>query len=207
MFTPRILLMRHGQVRQQEPRRFLGQQDVVLDATGRQQAELAGQRLQDLDIGLALCSDLIRAEETAKTVLRGREVELMADPRLREICLGQWQGLTQQEVEERFPGEHEARGADLAGFRPTGGESFRDVQLRAKSCLEELPLSQGNVLVVAHSGVNRTLLCHALGLDLAGLFSFGQDYCCLNVLLPETEGGAGWRVDQLNYPLGRETVL
>jgi probable phosphoglycerate mutase len=106
----------------------------------------------------------------------------MATPLLREIALGSWEGLTVDEVRERHPGQYEQRGADLAGFRPAGGESFADVQARAVRFLESLGPLTGDVLAVAHGGFNRTLLCHVLGRDLSGLFSLAQEYCCVNVL-------------------------
>jgi probable phosphoglycerate mutase len=179
--------VRHGQVEQVLPRRFLGQRDVPLDAEGERQADVLGRALAQTPCDAAYCSDLERARETLRRILARRERRPvpMATPLLREIALGNWEGLTVDEVRERHPGQYEGRGADLAGFRPTGGESFADVQARAVRFLDSLGPLTGDVLAVAHGGFNRTLLCHVLGLDLAELFSLAQEYCCVNVLRRE----------------------
>ncbi|MFH1913825.1 MAG: histidine phosphatase family protein [Pseudomonadota bacterium] len=209
--------MRHGQVVQVTPRRFLGQRDVALDDEGERQADAVGRALA-LPLDAALCSDLVRARETARRVLahctqapgaaggcsidegsvdesaRGggprcdRPLVASPMPLLREIALGQWEGLTVDEVCQRHPGEYERRGADLAGYRPAGGESFADVQARAVRFLDSLGPQTGTVLAVAHGGFNRALLCHVTGLALADLFSIPQDYCCVNVLHRTAEG-------------------
>ncbi len=190
-----VYLMRHGAIFQQRPRRFIGQTDFPLAAEGRTQAALWREPLADVPFAAAVSSDLTRCLETASIVLAGRDIPVRPEPRLREIDLGQWEGLTVEEVKERFPGDYERRGHDLVGCRPRNGEGFGDVQARAVAALAELTDIDGNVLVVAHGGVNRTLLCHALGLDLSHLFRLGQDYCRLNVLHLSEEV---WRVEAVN---------
>jgi probable phosphoglycerate mutase len=190
-----LFLMRHGAIVQQDPRRFIGQTDHPLTEAGRRQAALWREVLADVPFAAAVASDLCRCRETAALVLGDRDLPVRPEPRLREIALGAFEGLTVDEVRERFPGAYERRGCDIAGFRPQGGESFADVQARAVAALAELKDLCGNVLVVAHGGVNRTVLCHALGIDLGRLFRLGQDYCRLNLL---DLGPDCWRVDGVN---------
>lgn len=91
-----------------------------------------------------------------------------------------------EEVRERFPGGYEARGLDIVNYRPPGGESFADLSDRiwpafasiADSCASETR----PVVVVAHAGVNRVLLCRLLGMPLANLFRLKQGYGCCNVV-------------------------
>lgn len=190
-----LFLMRHGAIVQRHPRRFIGQTDHPLTDEGRAQAALWREALADVPFAAAVSSDLSRCRETAAIVLGGRDITVRPEPRLREIALGAFEGLTVDEVRERFPGAYERRGCDIAGFTPQGGESFADVQKRAVAALAELAPLCGNVLVVAHGGVNRTILCHALGLDLSRLFRLGQDYCRLNLLDLSPDC---WRVDAVN---------
>ncbi|WP_246298871.1 histidine phosphatase family protein [Desulfolutivibrio sulfodismutans] len=206
----RVWLFRHGELPQVSPRRFVGQSDIALSEAGRRQAGYWASALARIPFALAVASDLSRCLETARIMLAGRDIFLRREPRLREIALGDWEGLTVAGVRERFPGHYEARGADLAGFRPSGGESFADVQARAGAALEALISEAGQVreaggadaalgdrdggwaevLAVAHGGVNRTLLCGLLDMPLGNLFRLGQDYGCLN-LLEFTDGGPG----------------
>jgi probable phosphoglycerate mutase len=190
-----IFLLRHGAIIQQRPRRFVGQTDFPLTVEGREQAGLWREALADVPLDAAVTSDLTRCRETAAIVLDSRGLVARPEPRLREIDLGAWEGLTVKEVGDRFPGAYQRRGCDLADCRPDGGESFADVQARAVAVLCELAECDGNILVVAHGGVNRTILCHALGMPLAHLFRLAQDYCRLNILCLTPEC---WRVDAVN---------
>jgi len=193
-----VLLMRHGQIIQ-EPQaedgahRFVGDRDLPLDATGRRQAREAGRILAALGPGLGLrraaSSDLSRSVKTLALAVGALDPAplLRAEPGLREICIGDWQGLYPEEVRKLTPGGFAARGADLAGYRPPGGENFKDVTKRAMAALTSLAreaeaAGDGVTLAVAHAGVNRAVLCAALDLPLSRVLALPQDYGCLNLL-------------------------
>jgi probable phosphoglycerate mutase len=195
-----LLLMRHGEIPQEEPRRYVGRRDLPLTETGRAQASAWAGVLAGVPLAGAWCSDLLRCRETAGLALAGTDLAAVALPGLRELSLGEWEGLTEAEVRERFPGEFERRGADLARVAPTGGESFVQAQRRFCAALEESLPPRGIALVVAHAGVNRACLCRALGLPPADVFRLGQDYGCLNVL--EIRPDAPARLKALNLPPG-----
>lgn len=182
MSGPVLHLLRHGETVAERPWRFLGQRDVALSGLGRAQARWWQERLMGVPFAEVLCSDMVRCRETAEIVAQGRNLPLQTLPGLREINLGAWDGLSKAEVQERFPGQYEARGADLAGFRPPGGESFRDLQDRTWAALEPYLKGQGPLLMVGHAGVNRVLICKALGLPLEHLFRLGQGPGCHNIV-------------------------
>lgn len=179
----RIYLIRHGEITQLRPRRFVGQLDLPLTRTGCAQIQAVAQYLQDKGIARLLCSPLSRCVHGADIIgqVLGLSPELV--PEMREISLGAWEGLTVDEVKSRFPGQYAARGQDLAGFCPQGGESFTDVQTRVWPVVEALMQEDnGAVAVVAHGGVNRAILCRVLGMPLANVFALGQDYGCVNII-------------------------
>ncbi|MCB2227685.1 MAG: histidine phosphatase family protein [Desulfarculaceae bacterium] len=169
-----IYLLRHGEITQSKPRRMVGQADLPLTELGRAQAgwwrgELAGHQFREI-----VCSDLSRCVGTAEIVANGRPVR--QDPAWREVSLGEWTGLSHEEIEARFPGEWEQRGANLAQHRTQGGESFAEVAARALPALEALAQGEGDVLVVSHSGVMRALVCAVLGIPLGRLLSLEIGY-------------------------------
>jgi 2,3-bisphosphoglycerate-dependent phosphoglycerate mutase/probable phosphoglycerate mutase len=86
---------------------------------------------------LVITSDLWRAAETASVFAEATGVPLRTDERLRETNLGQWQGLTPEEVEKGWPGRFSQWRADPR-FAPPGGESRIQVADRAVSLLREL---------------------------------------------------------------------
>jgi len=196
----RLFLLRHGAVEPETPWRYLGQRDLPLCLAGRGQAALWRETLSTVDFSFACTSDLTRCQATAQAVLAGRALTARPLPALREIDLGQWDGLTRQEVRERHPGQYEARGVRIADYRTPGGESFRDVAGRAVAGLAPiLDTAQGDVLAVSHAGTIRALVCALVGLPLERLFHLGQGACCLSIL---ERGGDGWVLTALNLPPG-----
>lgn len=178
-----VYLVRHGEITQTSPRRFVGQTDLPLTERGRAQMAGVADFLAGKGVMRLLCSPLTRCVESADIV--GQALGLVPEtmPDLREIGLGAWEGLTVDEVRERFPGRYEARGRNLAGFRPPGGESFADVQRRAWPVFELATTDADEPLaIVAHGGVNRVLLCRILGMPLENLFRLDQHYACINIL-------------------------
>jgi len=74
--------------------RYQGQTDVPLDDTGRRQARALAGYLADKPIRAIYASDLRRAHETAQIVTERHSCSVQADPRLREISFGRWEGRT-----------------------------------------------------------------------------------------------------------------
>ncbi|MGE4265695.1 MAG: histidine phosphatase family protein [Desulfovibrio sp.] len=193
-----LLLLRHGEIPQAAPSRFVGQRDLPLTERGQAQAQAWSRHLAALPLASAWCSDLVRCRHTAALALAGAPLAATTLPALREIHLGGWEGLTVDEVRQRFPGEHEKRGADLAHTIPSGGESFAQAQHRFWDALTHIARQgPGLALVVAHGGVIRAALCRLLGLRLDSLFRLGQDYCGLNIVTFPAPGDAHVRAMNL----------
>ena len=175
-----IYLLRHGEIVQSRPRRMVGQRDLPLTPRGLAQAQWWRAELAGTAFGRIVTSDLSRCQETAEIVANGQGVSL--DPAWREISLGRWEGLSKEEIWERYPGQWEARGADLGNYRIAGGESFADAAARALPALEDLAGLEGDALVITHSGIMRALLCTVLGLPLDNLLRLEVDYAGLCLL-------------------------
>lgn len=191
-----ILLIRHGEIARHNPSRFVGSRDLPLTPQGRLQIERLGRTLVSRRISRVLCSPLSRARESADILCRtiGGAAEEVAG--FKEICLGNWEGLSVDEVKERFPGCYEARRLNLQGFRPEAGESFTDLLLRAWPAFEEAAgLGDEQVAIVAHAGVNRVLLARILGLPLGQLFKLEQSHGCCNTIHSDERG---FRVHSIN---------
>ncbi|MCP4107867.1 MAG: alpha-ribazole phosphatase [Desulfobacteraceae bacterium] len=177
----RIYLLRHGEIDLQGEKRFIGQTDLPLNQNGTAQAYYWHRELADVVFSGIFCSDLRRTYKTA-CIIAGHE-NVQAMPQLREIKLGEWEGLSMLEIRTCFPDEWKKRGEDIVTYRPQGGESFADLHARAVPVFEQISgESDGNVLIVAHGGVNRVILCHVLGMPADNLFRLNQDYGCLNII-------------------------
>ena len=196
-----LYLIRHGEITPSNPYRFVGQRDLPLTTRGRNQARLLGEFFVSRSVEKVICSPLSRCVESAQIFCEclGGFPRILSD--LREIALGTWEGLSVDEVRGRFPGCYEARGMNLAGFRPQGGESFVDLLRRAWPAFESVVFdAHEKVAIVAHSGVNRVLLCRILDIPLGNLLRLEQNYGCLNTIHHDENG---YRVENINFCLGK----
>ncbi len=183
--TPtRLYLVRHGQVAEGHTTRYHGHNDIGLSPGGVQQFEALVAQLAAVPLKGIYSTDLSRTIKGAEIISRGRELAPLVIPELRELNFGVWEGLTFTEILEQYPSQLEARLRDLSSFRIPGGESLKDLEARALPRLRELLARhrEAAFLIVAHAGVNRVILCEALGLSLNHIFRLEQNYGCLNII-------------------------
>jgi alpha-ribazole phosphatase len=173
----RLLLVRHGVADGQEGR-AVGQLDLPLSERGR----AAIGALLASDPGRPdrlVSSDLVRARGSAQILAAHWGVEIVTEPRLRELGFGEWEGRTWQELERSDATRLERWMRDWTTERPPGGESFSDVVARVSSWLREwregAASSTGTTVVVAHAGSIRAILCELLGVPLGRAFEFEVD--------------------------------
>ncbi len=149
----RFLLVRHGQSEWNAQGRWQGQADPHLSDHGREEARLAVSALRDFK-GLIFSSPLLRARETAEII--SSEIgdgSVLIEPDLREIDVGEFSGLTNDEIEQRLPDAWRTlREGNLAAF--PGGESREHFLGRVRSSLERMAAHHpgAEILAVAHGG-------------------------------------------------------
>ena len=161
----RLVLIRHGETEKHKSRIFLGQKDVPLDDEGRDQCMHVGIEMQHFGIetDIIYTSTLSRAVESAQIIAdaMGGGLSVVREPEFSEMKLGHWDGLFIDDIKERFPEEYEARGRDLVNYRiDDEAENFVDLQKRAMKKLDEIiASSEGDIMLVSHSGVLRVIKC------------------------------------------------
>jgi probable phosphoglycerate mutase len=154
-----LWLIRHAESAWNAMGLWQGHADPGLSARGVAQAEALAQALAGEGIEAVVASDLRRARETARALAAALGVEPWHDARLRERDLGAWSGLTTPQIAGRWPDELARVRARDPEFRPGGGESIRDVAVRAGAFFQELVARPGPArwAVVTHGGVIRAL--------------------------------------------------
>lgn len=159
----RVLLLRHGRTAWNAQHRFQGQADPPLDEIGKAQAFEAAALVRALGPDLILSSDAQRAMQTAAPLGEITGLTVVAEPRFRERSLGHWEGLTRDEVAERYPDEY----ADWVAGRDVsrrGGESRDEVAARACEAFAEVPDDTRLAVIVTHSATAMALCAAMLGL-------------------------------------------
>jgi 2,3-bisphosphoglycerate-dependent phosphoglycerate mutase len=169
-----MILVRHGQSTWNREHRIQGQLDPPLSDEGRRQAELLGRRLAGRRLAGFYTSDLKRAFETAEAI--GALVDLKPEPTpgLREIYLGDWEGLRTEAIAERFPDAWARWTEEPDWDLVPGGEGAARFESRVIATLDEIldRHSHGDVLVVTHGGVIQVALHRVIGRPSRGLFPF-----------------------------------
>ncbi len=196
----RIVVLRHGQTEHNASGIWQGHLDSDLTQLGREQARAAAGALAAYQPTLVVASDLRRAAHTGDEVAGASGAEISYDDRWREIHVGQWEGMTAQEVLEQYPDERlrHFRGEDFK--RGVDGESLTEVADRVREALAELLslLGPGETAVVATHGITgRVVVGELVDLDRATawrvLGGFGNCHWAEVV-----EGEAGWRIQAWN---------
>lgn len=157
--------LRHG-----EPvggRRYRGQTDDPLSDKGwaQMRAAIAGERPWTAIVS----SPLTRCAAFARWLADESGLPLDFDDRLKEVGFGVWEGKTADELSHDDPDCVFEFKRDPVGRRPRGAERLEDFHARAVAAYEDIldRHAGGHVLVVAHAGVMRMVICHVLGLPAA----------------------------------------
>ncbi len=160
----RLYLIRHGETEWNSERRAQGQSDIPLNKKGIELAEVTAEALKDVPFDYCVTSPLKRARKTAEIMVGDRDIPIIEEPRIKEICFGEAEG---KRIGSEF---HEVDPAMLKlihmdpwnypGF--PNGESIEDVVKRATEVREELTADPENkdktILVSMHGCVLRAFL-------------------------------------------------
>lgn len=197
-----IILTRHGHVDWIAPERFRGRAELPLSDLGQRQAAALGERIARSWTPSAIyASPLSRCQHTAQAIAKAAGGAVQTLPDLIDTDYGQWQGLTHQEVEKRWPQafkrwfEH----PDMTAI--PSGETLAMVLVRStavlRKMLDEHP--DGQVVLVGHDSINRVILLHALGLPLSQYWRIRQDPCCVNELHLDAQGCSLSRLNETHH--------
>ncbi len=201
MKRTRVFIVRHGAAGGVRPGAFIGQIDPPLSDEGAARMETVAISLARVPVKKVYSSPLARCLESARIVGRRLGLAPIVHEGLKEVSLGEWEGLTLTEIAERFPEEAGRMRRERVGFVHPGGESIEEMASRARKACEEIVVrSEGeDVAVVGHGGVNRAILAAAMDMPVSGMFRLHQDEGCVSVV--EVAGGYPM-IRLLNAPPG-----
>lgn len=170
-----VVLVRHGETAMTVSRGYSGSSEPgpPLNERGRAQARAAAALVDRVGRDLwgdieypseIVASPMVRTQETARIVAERLGLPVRTEERVKEADFGAWQGLTAEQIEERWPGTIEPWHT-LATVRPPGGESLVDVGERLRSVYDDLLAGGGGrtVVVVSHAVAIRAALGLAMG--------------------------------------------
>lgn len=179
-----FILVRHGPTHWNTAGRIQGHTDIPLSDEG--QARAGMQRIPAIYSDAAwVSSPLIRAMQTAQQM---GCVDPVIEPALIEMNWGEWEGLTLSELQQNYGDELKTNEDRGLNFRPSGGESPRDVRLRVLRWMREASESAAVVVAVTHKGVIRAMLSEATGWDMTGPPPLKLAWTCAHVFELDRHG-------------------
>jgi broad specificity phosphatase PhoE len=179
-----LWLARHGQTDWNREGRYQGSIDLPLNEAGLVQAHDLAAQVDGVRLQAIYTSDLQRARATAQVIAGRWSVPLHAEPRLREVRLGAWEGLIVAEIQARYGRAWEERQIAPLHTRPPQGESIYDLAARVWPAVDAIAArhAPGPVLIVSHGLALATLVCRACGIPLDCAFQMIPANCTLTVL-------------------------
>ncbi|MCX8027171.1 MAG: histidine phosphatase family protein [Thermodesulfovibrionales bacterium] len=203
-----LFLIRHGETGHDDKKRYKGSIDVPLSPDGERQMLNTAHRLKDIisemrqtqkdsylkdihpedfeqdDSVFLYSSSLSRAVRSAEIIGERLGVSNCVVSDFRERNFGDWEGMTFQEIKMLYPMEFENWRKDPLKFSPPNGESTADIKRRVIPALKRLlkKHTAGNIVIVAHGGVNRVVIASLLSMPLKNVFRIEQGYGCINII-------------------------
>ena len=161
-----IYLIRHAEAEGNLYRRIQGHWNGQVTPRGRRQIAALAERFRPVHIDAVYSSDLQRTIDTAGAILQHHELSLQTTPRLREVCLGCWEGRPWGDMEYESPEQMYFFNHDPANWSIEGGERYAAAQARMQSVLREIAARHegGTVAAVSHGMAIRVFLADVLGI-------------------------------------------
>jgi broad specificity phosphatase PhoE len=161
-----IYLLRHGETLWNTAGRFQGHRDSPLTTRGLDQADYMGRLLAREIKGRENLfkihvSPLGRARETAARITNLIPLDIRAEPRLAEVTIGSWDGMTNYEIEAEYPGALRGANAFDWYFRSPDGETFEEACARVQAWLSSI---SGPAIAISHGLIGRLVRGVYLGL-------------------------------------------
>lgn len=190
----KLYLIRHGETDWNKERRIQGHADIPLNDFGRKLAKKTAAGLKDIPFGVCFSSPLGRAVETAKLILSGRGMPVIADERIKEMAFGEWEGKCCSREGWELPERFRAFFNDPAHYEPAeGGESFSEVRDRTGAFLTWLCMrkeyEKENILIVTHGAALAGMLNYIKKKPLEEYWDQGvHKNCAVTEVLAADEG-------------------
>lgn len=152
----KLYLVRHGETDWNKEKRIQGSTNIELNEYGRELARITRKGLLEIPFDIAYSSPLIRAKETGEIILKGRNIPLYEDQRLREIDFGTYEGMKETDLFAAHDDFMNFFDCPEKFYSKGGSETHEEVIHRADDFMEHVILPAENkydhIIVFSHGG-------------------------------------------------------
>lgn len=181
----KVYLIRHAEAEGNYYRRIQGHWDGRITALGMRQIDALAERMKDVHIDALYSSDLSRTKTTAQAILKYHDLELHTDVRLREVCMGVWEGRSWGDVMHDDPVQYSNFSNDPANWQVEGGESWDHLQHRIYDAILDIAARHDGqtIAIVSHGTAIRALMCLLQGVGSSDIHTVRHgDNTCVTLL-------------------------
>jgi probable phosphoglycerate mutase len=177
-----IYMVRHGETVLTPMRKFsgVGPLNPELTEKGLAQAAAVAGAIAKLNPEVLIASPLGRTTQTAQAIAAATGLEITFDEIWYELSFGDWDGLSFEEVKEKFPDEFQGW-LNSTSYAPAGGESYDQAEVRVEEALEKVAaLYPGQrVVVVTHNGIIKLAAQIVTGAPTEAVFHLDAAPCSI----------------------------
>jgi probable phosphoglycerate mutase len=168
-----IYFVRHGETILTPMRKFSGTGPLNPELTeeGLSQAATVAQEIAKIKPDVLIASPLQRTRQTAEAIAKETGLPIVFDEIWYELSFGNWDGLTNDEVREKYPEDYQGW-LNSSAFKPGGGESYDQARIRVEAAMEK-------VCVVTHNGVIKSAVSVALHAPHDAVFHMDATPCSI----------------------------
>ena len=188
-----IYIVRHGETVWNEKKLLQGRTDIELNESGRKLARITGENLAGTHFDVVYSSPLKRAYETAQLIDGNRDIPIIKNDLIKEMCFGDWEGQNMSELLKDDGQDFKYFFKQPQLYKPTShGESFEELCRRAAKFMTEyiepLESKYSRVMIVAHGAINKAMMMHVKKHDMADFWTGGLQQNCNVIILNFSDG-------------------
>ena len=180
-----IFLIRHGETVLTPFKKFSGDGPLnpELTNTGLEQAEKVARAIADLNPEVIISSPLRRTTQTAEALSRLTGLPIIFEDEWIECSFGIWDGMSIDEVKEKYPADYQAWISSTA-FAPPEGESYDSVGQRIEFALDKIAseFPGQRVAVVTHNGTIKSAVKNVIGAPAESIFHIDISPCSITTV-------------------------
>lgn len=197
----KLILVRHGDIAADVSGKCHGATDIELSETGIRQALALQRRFAEEQIDIIYSSTLKRGIKTAEAIANDHDITIINDPGINEVNFGLIEGLTFEDACGRYPDVADLWRQGSQDLCFPNGESFHELHNRTLKFLERLQNYKANqtVMVVAHGGPLRIMICHLLDISVSHHWQFAMSRASVSELSVYPGGSILERLNDLSH--------
>jgi probable phosphoglycerate mutase len=187
----KFFLVRHGETEWNKLGKFQGQVDIPLNERGRAQARDTARAARSWETTAVYASPLSRTRQFAEEISLQVGLPVQPEPRLKELDLGQLDGITNEEMRSQWGSMYQAWRENPGDVPMPGGESLSQVQRRAWEAILDIEAGRGDsdvLVVVSHNFTIKTIVAQLLGVPWSHFHNMSLSLSSISVMESGSRG-------------------